>query len=445
MKYVVIGAGLYLVACATNAPPPAPRPAAVTVVSQEPDVAPEPQPASVVDGVERDAAAFGYLDADAFRRSALYRAAMTVVNAVPAVGAQLDEMTRSCGFNPVEAVSRASFSARVRRRDPDMDTAVLVVRANVSASQGLDCLERLVPKLERAEIAGHPALGVSDGYVVAREPFLVAGEAGAVQRALERLDRGARQRVPDPYLYLQLESAEAFEAERIVVGMAEGSSGTELDVEVRASSVDQAAEFEAEVLDLRRRALDELEASDLTPGAQRVARELLTSVRMERRGAELLGGFSFGSREREETIMGMAAGLAVYGVRRYMVRAKTAEARSAVWTISHKLISYAVEQKPPRFPPSAPRVPQRAPVGDRYQSTEQDWQQPGWKQLDYSRSLPQYYAFEFETARGGQKVTVRAIGDLDGDGTESRYEVDLKIERGQPTIDGDMREIDPLE
>lgn len=445
MKCVGIIAICIVSGCATKPPSPAPRPAAVTVVSQEPDVAPEPAPASVVDGVERDAPVFGYLDADELRQSALYRAATKVVEAVPAARSELEQITSTCGFNPVEAVSRASFSSRVRRRDPDMNTAVLVVRTNVGAGAGLDCLQKLVPKLERTEVDGLPALSVSDGYVVAREPFLVAGQAVAVRRALERLDRGARQRVPEPYLYVQLESAEAFEAERIVVGMASRSSGTELDVEVRAKSVEQAAEFEAEVLDLRRRALDELEHSDLEPSAQQLVRDLVGSVRLQRSGAQLLGGFGFGSPDREATILGVAAGLAVHGVQRYMARAKTAQARTALWTISQKLMAYAVEQKPPHFPRSAPKVPLQTPTGEAYQSSEQDWQQQGWKDVEFSLSEPQYYALEFETARGGQKVTVRAVGDIDGNGSESRYELDLKIDGGQPTIAGPMREVDPLE
>src|SRR5688572_7830373 len=118
-RRVALWVGVGVVACGGGASeqPPAEMPAAVTVVSEEPDVAPEPLPATVVDLVGREGDVFVHLDAKAFRAGTLYSAIMNVVNGVPLVRDQLSDLTQTCGFNPIEALAEVSFSARVRDRD----------------------------------------------------------------------------------------------------------------------------------------------------------------------------------------------------------------------------------------------------------------------------------------------------------------------------------------
>ena len=418
----------------------------MSVVSQEEDVAPEPLPATVVDLVGTDAEVFVYFDAKAFRQGTLYAAIMNVVNGVPLVREKLAELTQTCGFNPVDAIAEVAFSARVKDRDLDMDTAVLAARSAESSSASLDCIARLLPEFERAEVDGHPALSLSNGYVVGLEPFLVAGEPEPVRRALTRLQGGAQERVPRGFLFANLESREMFDTERIVIGLGEGANGTEIEVNARANSVEKAQEIEARVLELRREGLAELaQKEDLEPRVDSLVRELVERVRFERRGADLMGAFDFGSRERETQILGVGTGLVVGAIEHYLRVVKTSEARSAMWMIHSSLQAYAMNQKPPRFPKSAPLVPQQVPAGSSYQSAPGDWQQVGWKDIAFTWESPQHYAFGFQTAPGGRKVTVRALGDLDGDGVQAKFELDLEIRQGQVVSDNGIREENPDE
>jgi len=267
-----------------------------------------------------------------------------------------------------------------------------------------------------------------------------------VRRALARLQGGAHERVPRGFLFANLESRELFDTEKIVIGLGEGANGTEMEVNARASSVEKAQEIERRVLDMRREGLEALEQEEaLEPAVKSLTRELVESVRFERRGADLMAAFNFGSRERETQILGVGSGLVVGAIERYLRVVKTSEARSAVWMIHSSLQAYAMNQKPPRFPKSAPLVPQQVPAGNSYQSAETDWQQAGWKDIAFTWHSPQHYAFSFQTAPGGRKVTVRALGDLDGDGVQAKFELDLEIRQGQVVSDNGIREENPDE
>lgn len=436
-----------MVACGgREAAPPVTSPAAVTVVSQEPDVAPEPLPATVVDVVGTSADVFVYLDAKAFREGALYGAIMRVVNAVPMAREELVRLTQMCGFNPVEALGEMAFSARAREDDLEMDTAVLAARSVENPQASLECVRRLIPDFEPIEVDGYPALGMGDGYVVAAEPFLIVGEHGPVRRALGRLKSGAGERVPRGVLYAELEAPEMFEAERIVIGLGHGAKGTELEVHARATSVAHAQELERSVLDARREGLDELQESDLDAATKNLVSSLIESIMFERRGADLMGAFNFGSPEGEKQLLDVGSGMLVDALDQHFQRRKIAEARRAIYSIAYSLREYAMTQKPPRFPASAPQVPQQVPGTSGYQSAETDWQAPGWKAIGFRWASPQYYAFGFETNRAGRKVTIRALGDLDGDGQHAKFELDLEIQHGQVIGEsGALREDNPDE
>lgn len=429
-----------MVACGGAQPAPNEAPAAVTIVSQEPDVAPEPQPATVVDLVGRTGDVFVYFDAKAFREGAMYRAVMDVVNRVSWVREQHSGFTESCGFNPVEALGEIAFSTRVHKHRLDTDTAVLAARSEQKPAATLDCVARLIPQLERAEVDGYSALSTAGVTVVATEPFLVVGSTQAVRRALERIENGAGERVPRGFLYAELQSPEVFMAERIVVGVGPGPKGTEFEVHARATSVDQARGFESYILAMRAEGLEKLQQSELDSSAKNLATSLLESVMFERRGADLVGAFDFGSPEREAHVWSVGTTLVAQAIDRYLHTMEVSKARWLVHTIAYSLRDYAMSQKPPRFPVSAPLVPPQVPAASRYQSTEADWQKPGWKDIGFSWSAPQHYALGFETARGGRKVTVRALGDLDGDGQQARFELDLEIRAGEVVGDYRIRE-----
>src|SRR5690606_20493414 len=107
-------------------------------------------------------------------------------------------------------------------------------------------------------------------------------------------------------------------------------------------------------------------------------------------------------------IIGVLAALAIYGVRKYLANAKTAEARTAVgriakdaasaWdreTMASGLItpgqSAAIGHA---LCPTAGRVPTDVPKASKYQSEPVNWSgDDGWACLRFTMDAPQYYAY----------------------------------------------------
>jgi hypothetical protein len=117
----------------------------------------------------------------------------------------------------------------------------------------------------------------------------------------------------------------------------------------------------------------------------------------------------------------------VYAVRQYLAQSKLAEAKSTVGAISRSLAAYmemedAKGKRPTRFPPSAPLTPARVPAATRTAPDASTWSHPTWKALRFEMDMPGYYSYEIVTAKDGHTATVRAHGDLDGDGKLSTIE-----------------------
>jgi hypothetical protein len=58
---------------------------------------------------------------------------------------------------------------------------------------------------------------------------------------------------------------------------------------------------------------------------------------------------------------------------------------------------------------------------------------------------PQYYGYEFVTSKDGKTATVRAHGDLDGNGKESLFELTVKMTKEGPQIARGLEIVDELE
>jgi type IV pilus assembly protein PilA len=146
-------------------------------------------------------------------------------------------------------------------------------------------------------------------------------------------------------------------------------------------------------------------------------------------------------------IIGVLAALAIYGVRRYITSAKTAEARAAVGRMAKDASSaYARENMASALLPTkgstatinrlcsktSNTVPAKADgiKGKKYQSSPAEWQTgdqvTGWRCLKFSIEDPQYFMYNYTstaTANGVKGETFSAIanGDLNGDGTLSTF------------------------
>lgn len=141
-------------------------------------------------------------------------------------------------------------------------------------------------------------------------------------------------------------------------------------------------------------------------------------------------------------IIGVLAALAIYGVRKYLNSAKSAEARTALGRMAkdaqsvfeRELLSQNV------VPLSGTAVIARALCDDappvpllltavsnsKYQSSPADWKSLGWDCLKFTMSDPQYYQYSYASSgisgQVGDTFTATAHGDLDGDGIPSTFE-----------------------
>lgn len=152
-------------------------------------------------------------------------------------------------------------------------------------------------------------------------------------------------------------------------------------------------------------------------------------------------------------IVGILAVLAIYGVRKYLANAKTAEARNSLGQIakdqaaeyekesmqntvltpgSTATLSRALCAKDPGNP-----VPALTSInGAKYQSKVGDWNQgsgttttppSGFACLKFTMDAPQYYAYSFEssgtTGAAKDSFTATANGDLNGDKVYSTFQI----------------------
>ena len=142
-------------------------------------------------------------------------------------------------------------------------------------------------------------------------------------------------------------------------------------------------------------------------------------------------------------IIGVLAALAIYGVRKYLTNAKSAEARTGVGRIAKDATSAFEREKMAKGPITpgesadigrelCPSVDNTVPdqldkVGaKKYQSKVDDWSaDPGWACLRFSMSEPQYFMYSYtltgSSSLAGGGFEALAQGDLDGDGNPSSF------------------------
>jgi type IV pilus assembly protein PilA len=146
-------------------------------------------------------------------------------------------------------------------------------------------------------------------------------------------------------------------------------------------------------------------------------------------------------------IVGILAVLAIYGVRKYLANAKTAEARNSLGQMGKdQSTEFEMESMPGTVltvqnsaasshglcvsPANPVPANMTAVQGKKYQSdsaSNADWQaqgtlpRTGWPCLKFSMDAPQYYQYNFTsdatTTTMGQTWSGQAQGDLNGDGT----------------------------
>ncbi len=175
-------------------------------------------------------------------------------------------------------------------------------------------------------------------------------------------------------------------------------------------------------------------------------------------------------------IVGVLAALAIYGVRKYIANAKTAEARNSLGQISKDAGSaYAREgmagavlglgsvadisnklcdQASASVPAAAASI-----KGQKYQSSPAEWAadsatlHKGFACLKFTMTDPQYYMYSYNSNGLGDTTAwfnAVANGDLNGDGTLSQFVLAGKVQAGtsgglEVTIAPNIEETNPEE
>ncbi len=168
-------------------------------------------------------------------------------------------------------------------------------------------------------------------------------------------------------------------------------------------------------------------------------------------------------------IVGILAVLAIYGVRKYLANAKTAEAKNSLGQIA-KDSAAAVEREKgttaiinpgstsslmrsfcATAANSIPLLPAQI-AAQKYQSAASEWNAgdavTGWNCLKFSLEEPQYYMYSYSAASvsatsGGFIAT--ANGDLNGDGNTSTFSVSGSAFSGAISISPNIQETNPEE
>jgi type IV pilus assembly protein PilA len=168
-------------------------------------------------------------------------------------------------------------------------------------------------------------------------------------------------------------------------------------------------------------------------------------------------------------IIGVLAALAIYGVRKYIANAKTAEARLTIGRIAKDAsAAYNRENMAATVltPGSSAGITNRlcdsatakVPTGKasiagmKYQSTQAEWKlgdaTTGWMCLKFSMQDPQYFMYNYTattpTATNGS-FTATAEGDLNGDGNTSLFSLAGQIAAGVVNVAPNISETNPEE
>jgi type IV pilus assembly protein PilA len=166
-------------------------------------------------------------------------------------------------------------------------------------------------------------------------------------------------------------------------------------------------------------------------------------------------------------IIGVLAVLAIYGVRKYIANAKSAEARNSLGQIA-KDAATAAEREMGTMSivavgstssllrafcgPAAANVPTTVPAAQKYQSQASDWSAgnnaTGWQCLKFSLEEPQYYMYGYtsgNTSATNGSFQANAWGDLNGNTVTSNFMISGLAYSGAIAISPNIQETNPEE
>jgi hypothetical protein len=434
---------LALVSCRQPSAPAAP-----------PTPAPTPSaPPRVLDALGAGDRAWAYVDGQQLREAVL-------PDLLQAVGAQradlqvgLATLSAKCGFQPLLAIDE--LFARIWWEESERASAwAAVLRMQQPLERNLACLRAFAPEARETSLDGRRAWLLQGGFVAWSDGlFIVASSALQAHAMIERMARPesaalqARAALAGVLLAASVREPDPF-GMALDVRWVMQRPGSRLELRSRFKGATSATRAETILRDSLLQMLGS--SASLDPAIQGVAERLVHGVTVSRDGPKLDVNLDMPRLAGQTATVSRLTTLAVRGVRLYTAWDLMGEAREAVYVIADALVAYAVRTHglghPARFPPSAPLVPEDIPYGKRVVPNPHAFSHPSWQDIHFSSDRPTFYACDFVTSKDGKSVVVRARGDIDGDGTTSLFELDVRLDAQQvPTIAPMIRERDPEE
>jgi hypothetical protein len=143
-------------------------------------------------------------------------------------------------------------------------------------------------------------------------------------------------------------------------------------------------------------------------------------------------------------LIGSLLAVAVPAFMHNLSASRLSEATGGLARIGEHAISEAAQKScADAFPATVPLTPETVPRGHAVVDSEPDpWQHPTWKALDFRpsvRGVAHWYAFAFERVLNPAKpdaadFVATAHGDLDGDGTQSTFELRGQCRSGSSAL-----------
>ena len=230
-----------------------------------------------------------------------------------------------------------------------------------------------------------------------------------------------------------------------------------LTADVGFGSEDEAKGTQA-IIDKKRGELGTGVAKELqlTKAEVQIIERLVAVFGVARTGKTLAMKFDLAEKPADQAAdIGTLSAVAISGVRKYLVKAKQAEAKNNLRQIGRNVVSWyereesadakgkIMDRSKKRLSSIAP-TPQTIPKGVRYVSGPGDWMP--WEKLNFDVLGPQYYQYEVKASNDGKSADLIARGDLNGDGKSSTFILTVTIAPdSHMVLTPQIAEIDPDE
>jgi hypothetical protein len=423
-------------------------------------VAPAPQPvvaqrapAQVLDAFSPSDSAWAYADGRALRQAILpdLLQAASALRADVQVG--LATAASECGFQPLLAIEEMLLHIRWSGERPEAWAAVL--RFDGPVDRHVRCLLAIAPDARETSLDGMRAWLLPGGFVELYDGLFVVANSGVeAQATTRRLANpaaaaiGARGTLAGTLVSASLVRPNPYEMDALGIRWTPAPAGSRFELHVHFSGDTSARETETIVRDGLLQLLGSSASFD--PAGHGLAERFVQGANVRREGATLDATFEMPPLAGQTALVSQLASLVARGVRLHAAWDRSGEARETIFAIAHALVDYIARTSTPghpaRFPPSAPLVPDEIPYGKRVVPNAHAYSHPSWQDIHFSSDRPTFYAYDFVTAKDGGSVVVRARGDIDGDGTTSLFELDLRLDpHGTPIVAPVIRERDPEE